>query len=611
MKLVSRRTGAIAALVLAAGVAGQGSSHREAPGISKTPKLDGTDFYMFRSYETGRSGFVTMVANYMPLQAPYGGPNYFSLDPDAVYEIHIDNNADAVEDITFQFRPSINVKDLSVPVGGLMVPVALINIGPIGPTAGDTAALNREESFTVNVIRGDRRSGVSQAITNAVDGASSFRKPVDYIGTKSIPQYEAYAKDHIYNIAIPGCADGRMFVGQRKDSFVVNLGEVFDLVNVTNPLGAENAEADDVADANVTSFILEVPIACLVQSASQPIIGGWTTSSLGVGVTPGGSTPGNPPAGAGPCPAGQPAATKPLDVPGLTWVPDQSCNGWVPSNHPAARGNGSSGSGNGNGNGNSNAQSAACPAGQPGVPKPPDNAVITWVPTQNCNGWVPSGHPLARSANNGNGNGNGNSGSPAPPPASGVQMSRLAMPLVNEVVIGLKDKDLFNSAEPTQDSALATYVTNPTLPELLEILFGGAGVRAPNNFPRGDLVAAFLTGIEGLNRPTAVVASEMMRLNTSIDAVAAGSQNRLGALGGDNAGFPNGRRPGDDVVDIELRVAMGVLCHAFPGVFGCGPADAPSGLLPFTDGAFVDASFFDTTFPYLRTPLRGSPNGTP
>ena len=95
----------------------------------------------------------------------------------------------------------------------------------------------------------------------------------------------------------------------------------------------------------------------------------------------------------------------------------------------------------------------------------------------------------------------------------------------------------------------------------------------------------------------------MLRLNTSIAPVPMGSQSRLGALGGDNAGFPNGRRPGDDVVDIELRVAMGVLCHAFPGAFGCGPADAPSGLLPFTDGAFVDASFFDATFPYLKTPL--------
>jgi len=103
----------------------------------------------------------------------------------------------------------------------------------------------------------------------------------------------------------------------------------------------------------------------------------------------------------------------------------------------------------------------------------------------------------------------------------------------------------------------------------------------------------------------------MLRLNTSIAAVAPADQKRLGALGGDNAGFPNGRRPGDDVVDIELRVAMGALCHAFPGAFGCNAGDAPSGLLPFTDGAFVDASFFDSTFPYLKTPIPGSPNGTP
>ena len=88
------------------------------------------------------------------------------------------------------------------------------------------------------------------------------------------------------------------------------------------------------------------------------------------------------------------------------------------------------------------------------------------------------------------------------------------------------------------------------------------------------------------------------------------SQKRLGVMAGDNAGFPNGRRPGDDVVDIELRVAMGVLCHALPGAFGCGPANAPSGNLPFTDGVSVDSSFFDGTFPYLKAPLRGSPNGT-
>ena len=83
--------------------------------------------------------------------------------PSAVYEIHIDNNADAVEDITFQFRPSTLVKDLSVPVGNMLVPVPLINIGQIGPDASATSALNREESFSVNIIRGDRRNGVGQA----------------------------------------------------------------------------------------------------------------------------------------------------------------------------------------------------------------------------------------------------------------------------------------------------------------------------------------------------------------------------------------------------------------------------------------------------------------
>jgi hypothetical protein len=102
----------------------------------------------------------------------------------------------------------------------------------------------------------------------------------------------------------------------------------------------------------------------------------------------------------------------------------------------------------------------------------------------------------------------------------------------------------------------------------------------------------------------------MLRLNTSIAPVPAAAQQRLGSLGGDLAGFPNGRRPGDDVVDIELRVAMGVLCHAFPGAFGCGPSDAPSGTLPFTDGAYVDSTFADSAFPYLRTPIPGSPNGT-
>ena len=98
----------------------------------------------------------------------------------------------------------------------------------------------------------------------------------------------------------------------------------------------------------------------------------------------------------------------------------------------------------------------------------------------------------------------------------------------------------------------------------------------------------------------------MLRLNTAIAPTPGATQNRLGVLGGDNAGFPNGRRPGDDVVDIELRVAMGVLCTLNLG--GCKPADAPAGALHYTDGAYISSAFFANEFPYLRAPLKGSPN---
>jgi hypothetical protein len=134
-------------------------------------------------------------------------------------------------------------------------------------------------------------------------------------------------------------------------------------------------------------------------------------------------------------------------------------------------------------------------------------------------------------------------------------------------------------------------------------------------FPRADLVAAFLTGVPGVNQPKNVVPSEMIRLNTALPATPKGMQNSLGAAacfvngalilgnsGCDPAGFPNGRRPGDDVVDIELRVAMGVLLPP-------GPGKPPSADLPYTDGVLVEDSRFDNAFPYLKTPLPGSPNG--
>lgn len=471
------------------------SSHREAPFIATQPQVDAADFYMFRSYAPGLQDYVTIVADYLPVQDAYGGPNFFKLDPNALYEIHISNDGGASENLTFQFQFQNNLADNQLMIGGKAVSIPLTQNGSADVATLASPALNVTETYTMNVIHGGRRSGDKVQAYNVTSGGTTFYKPVDNIGKKTISNYPAYANKHIANFAFPGCnKPANVFVGQRMDPFVVNLGEIFDLVNIKypatelNPL-AEFATTDTLADKNVTSIIMEVPISCLTEGKGD-IIGGWTTASV-----------------------------------------------------PASR-------------------------------------MLTATPAAGLDGTSQTGDY--------------------------VQVSRLGAPLVNEVVIGLKDKNKFNASEPKDDAQFADYVTNPTLPALLEALFGSAGVKAPTNFPRTDLVAAFLTGVDGLNKPANVVPSEMLRLNTAIAPTPKAAQNRLGVLGGDNAGFPNGRRPGDDVVDIELRVAMGVLCTLNIG--GCKPADAPAGTLHYTDGAYVTANFFYDGFPYIVSPIPGSPN---
>ena len=214
-----------------------------------------------------------------------------------------------------------------------------------------------------------------------------------------------------------------------------------------------------------------------------------------------------------------------------------------------------------------------------------------------------------------------------------TQVSRLGHPLINEVIIGLPDKDRFNNSKPKDDAQFATYVTNPTLPALVEIALATPNI-APKNFPRTDLVTTFLTGIAGVTQPKAFgnspatgVASEMLRLNTAIPATPEASQNRLGLLGGllagaggDLAGYPNGRRPSDDIVDISLVAVMGGLCVANGAAdtyklgAACNPANVPLGVLAFNlhdgvdqAGAKVKAAGpLLPAFPYLGTPIPGA-----
>jgi len=502
------------------------SSHREAPLITEIPKADATDFYAFNSYEPGREGYVTLIANYLPLQDAYGGPNYFSLDPDAVYEIHVSNDDDPEEEITFQFRFKETIEDIALNVGGKNVSIPLKQAGSIGPNATDNAALNAKESYQVKVIYGDRRDGYVFNVTDANTGAGSFMKPVDNIGNKTIADYESYANSHIYDVNIPSCGAGRVFVGQRKDSFAVNLGEIFDLVNLVPieadafPGGIVQSESnDDLDNKNITSIALEVPASCLTGNSEGTTVGAWTSASL--------------------------QQARLLNRRGVRSEFSDRLN--QAERHTGAL----------------------------------------------------------------------------------TQVSRLGMPLVNEVVIGLKDKDLFNRSEPKDDAQFADYVTNPTLPALLNILFKDAvnntlGTSipdlAPTNFPRTDLVTTFLTGFDGVNKISGV--AEMLRLNTAVPATPAGSQSNFGVAGGDLAGFPNGRRPGDDVVDIALRVVMGALCHDLPLGVGGTPvnlllcdsdaessrAKAAVGNVPFTDGAPLNEGVFQSQFPYLTSPIPGSPN---
>jgi hypothetical protein len=494
------------------------------------PQADNTDFYMFRSYEPNRlnDDYVTFIVNVQGLQSPYAGPNYYSLSDNHFYEIYVDNTGDGVEDLVYQFLYGTKMggKQLSVPVRagdfdcnftprnqtiniGIALPIGannediLIPFKVAGPIySNNTAALNWFEYYSLTAIQGDKdsttRSNFTVAAGHPDAGSSVFTKPFDYAGEKSFPDYQVYADQYIYPVNVPFCGSrtGQVFVGQRTESFFINLGAIFDLINfvpiVAFPTAITNSYSNnDLFDKNIDSFVLEVPSACLTSTGTaQGVIGAWTViRTLSHG---------------------------------------------------------------------------------------------------------PNGEHIP-----------------------GNQVSRLGNPLVNELVVGLYDKFTFNGVGPAGDLGnFGKYVLYPTLPEVVQSLFGDA-VKAATGLdrfipktPRLDLVTAFTTGITGINFLSAggTTVAEMLRLNVSTAPVAQAQQSTMGVLGGDAAGFPNGRRPGDDVVDIALDVVVaGALCRPGIELNGCNTTDAPIATFLLTDGAPIAATDFLNRFPYLNYPIAGSP----
>lgn len=467
------------------------SSHREAPEISKDPVADSTDVYAFVSPD--RPDRVTLIANYIPLQAPDGGPNFYEFGDDVLYEIHIDNNGDALADVTYQFQFTSVITNPNT---------FLYNTGPIQHVSDPN--WNRRQTYSVTRLV----SGQAPQML-----ASGVPCPPCNIGPLSTPNYERLVDEAVTTIA-PGTT---VFAGQRAEGFYVDLGAIFDLGDLRpfeqdhttfglagTGLGHMAAGVNSTAGVNVHSIAIQVPIAALTADGRRPKSVTSPTAVLGV---------------------------------------------WTTASRQKAR-------------------------------------VFEGTPGANVN----SG-PF-------------------------TQISRLGNPLVNEVVIPMAAKDFWNSQPPNLDSQFAKYVANPELAGLLPVLYPGVfpQLAAFNQTAaaRADLLAILLTGIPGgvvagFQNFTGPTQADMLRLNVAVPP-ATGASSNLGLVGGDPAGFPNGRRVFDDVATIEIRAIAGAtLPLVDPSFKPDGAAGAVSmGLTSGpTDLAAMGTEHYLAEFPYLGTPISG------
>ena len=260
MNQLVRRTAVIAGLaVLAATPLALASSHREAPMISKDPTADNTDVYAFVS--PADPSKVTLISNFIPAQDPQGGPNFYPFDDNVLYEIHVDNDGDAIEDITFQFRFRTDNRNPNT---------FLYNAGQV--TSLDDADLIVVQRYSVNRTTDGRRSGRGSDI-----GANLLTAPSN-VGVISMPDYPGLAASAVHSLS----GGIRVFAGQREEGFYVDLHRIFDLLQITT-----GTPRDGLAGKNVNSIAIEIPIEQLTSNGQRPagptaagaIIGVWSTAS--------------------------------------------------------------------------------------------------------------------------------------------------------------------------------------------------------------------------------------------------------------------------------------------------------------------------------------------
>jgi hypothetical protein len=449
------------------------SSHREAPEISKDPVADNADTYAFVSPD--KTDTVTIITNYVPLQAPPGGPNFFEFGDDVLYSIHIDNDGDAKPEITYEFRFQTQLRNPNT---------FLYNTGPI-THLGDP---NWNKRQFYSVTRVDHKKDRVKVL------AEGLACPPCNIGPRSTPNYPALGAE-----AVHALGGGRVvFAGQRNDPFFVDLGSIFDLGDLRPfqnlhliPTAAAPG-VDATKTLNIHTIAIQVPIGDLTASGSVP------SDVMGAG-----------------------------SVVGI----------WGAASRRKMR-------------------------------------VVDVLNDEKSESgpWV--------------------------------QVSRLGNPLFNEVLVPLGKKDRWNASQPVDDKDYADGVTHPELGKLLPVLYPKVFPNlAALSAPRADLEAILLTGlpagiVPGFQNNTGKVLADMLRLNVAVPP--SSKPNPLGLIGGDAAGFPNGRRVADDVVTIELRAIAGV---TYPLVDKAYKPDAAASLI--TQGLTPAPSRYLSTFPYVGEPYDG------